>query len=557
MPRVAAFTALLLVAVSLSCREPEFDLVIRGGDLLDGTGSPARRADVGIKGDRIARLGDLTGHRGARELDARGLTVAPGFIDVQGQSGVTLLVDGAGESHIQQGITTEIVGEGGTPALWTADTIDREAAERFRLSLAWEGFDGYLRHLEGKGSSINVGSFIPATMIRREVLGDVNREPSAEELARMEARVELAMRQGGFGLSSALIYPPGAYAKTEELIALARVAARHGGIYITHVRGESFRVKEAIGEAIAIAEKAELPLVIYHLKVAAKPFWGTMGEVGAVIERARARGMKVSACQYPYTAGGTGLAACLPTWAQEGGREKMLERLSDPKLRARIRREIQTTIDGWENLIAGAGFEGIQLASLPAEMDQSLLGKRLSQVAAERGQDPWETFFGLLLDSQGRVGALYHMMSEEDVRTAMAFPWVSVGTDAAALSPAGELGRGHPHPRAYGTFPRILGRYVRQEKVLALPEAIRKMTGLAAEQLQIPERGLVKEGYFADLVVFDPATVLDNATFEEPKKYPTGIVAVVVNGAVTVEKGQHTGARAGRALFGPGYQKKT
>lgn len=552
MRKTLVFAALSALC---ACREPEFDLVIRGGELLDGTGASARRADVGIKGDRIVALGDLSGRRAAREIDSRGLTIAPGFIDVQGQSGVTLLVDGDGESHIRQGITTEIIGEGGTPALWTPDTIDRDAVERFKISLQWKGFDGYLRHIESKGISINVGSFIPATMVRKEVLGDEARDPTPEELSRMEAIVARAMREGGFGLSSALIYPPGAYAKTGELVALAKVTARHGGIYISHVRGESFRVKEAIGEAIAIGEAAALPVVIYHLKVAAKPFWGTMNQVGQLIEQARARGLKVSACQYPYTAGGTGLAACLPTWVQDGGREKMLERLGDPRLRARIRREIETTIDGWENLIAGAGFEGIQIASVPSDMDEALLGKRLSEIAAEHKQDPWETFFALLVESQGRIGALYHMMSEEDVRTAMAFPWVSVGTDASALSPTGELGRGHPHPRAYGTFPRILGRYVREEEVLELPEAIRKMTSLAAEQLQISERGLVKEGYFADLVVFDPATVMDNATFEEPKKYPTGIVTVIVNGAVTVDKGQHTGARAGRALFGPGYRK--
>ncbi len=555
MRRTLPVAVLPFAVVLAFCAKPEFDLVIRGGEVLDGTGGAARRADVGIKGDRIAALGDLSGRSAGKEIDARGLSVAPGFIDVQGQSGVTLLVDGRSESHIRQGITTEIVGEGGTPALWTPDTLDRDAVERFKISLQWKGFEGYLRYLESKGTSINVGSFIPATMVRKEIVGDDARDPTAEELSGMEAIVDQAMGQGGFGLSSALIYPPGAYAKTKELVALAKVAARHGGIYITHVRGESFRVKEAIGEAIAIGEAAGLPVVIYHLKVAAKPFWGTMNEVGQIVEQARARGLSVSACQYPYIAGGTGLAACLPTWAQDGGREKMLERLADPKLRARIRREIETTIEGWENLIAGAGFEGIQIASVPSDMDQRLLGKRLSQIAAERTQDPWETFFQLLLESQGRIGALYHMMSEEDVRTAMAFPWVSVGTDASALSAEGELGRGHPHPRAYGTFPRILGRYVREEKVLQLPEAIRKMTHLAAEQLQIPERGLIKEGYFADLVLFDAATVNDNATFEEPKKYPTGIHYVIVNGVVTVDGGQHTGARAGKALFGPGYRK--
>jgi N-acyl-D-amino-acid deacylase len=536
--------------------KPELDLVIRGGEVLDGTGSPATRADVGIRGDRIVAIGDLSGRTASRTLDAGGRIVAPGFIDAQGQSGVTLLVDGRGQSHIRQGITTEIIGEGSTPALWTKETADPEAVERYHLDVDWSDFGGYLHSLEKRGTSINVGSLVPATMVRKQVVGEDDREPTPEELSRMEAIVESAMTGGAFGLSSALIYPPGAYAKTEELVALARVAARHGGIYISHVRGESFRVKEAIGEAISIGEQAGLPVVIYHLKVAAKPYWGTMGEIGDLIELARAKGAKVSACQYPYTAGGTSLIACLPAWAQDGGREKALERLKDPALRARIRHEVETTIDGWENLIAGSGFEGIQLASLPPEMDAALLGKRVAQLATERGEDPWDTFFWLLTESGGRIGALYHMMSEDDVRTAMKFPWVSVGTDSAALSPEGELGRGQPHPRTYGTYPRILGHYVREEKVLELPEAVRKMTSLAADQFGIQERGRLKEGLFADVVVLDPKTVLDRATYEDPKEFSTGIETVVVNGIVTVDKGEHTGAKAGRALYGPGVVQR-
>jgi N-acyl-D-amino-acid deacylase len=544
---------LIVGTVLVGCGgKPELDLVIRGGNVLDGTGAPAIRADIGIRGDRVVAIGDLSGRSAGRTLDAAGRVVAPGFIDAQGQSGVTLLVDGRGESHIRQGITTEIIGEGSTPALWTIETADPETVARYQLDVDWTSFGGYLRALESRGTSINVGSLVPATMVRREVVGDDDRDPTPEELSRMEAIVDHAMTEGAFGLSSALIYPPGAYAKTEELVALAKVAARHGGIYISHVRGESFRVKEAIGEAISIGEQAGLPVVIYHLKVAAKPYWGTMGEIGDLIELARAKGAKVSACQYPYTAGGTSLIACLPAWAQDGGREKALERLKDPAMRARIRHEVETTIDGWENLIAGSGFEGIQLASLSPEMDSSLLGKRITEIAAERGEDPWDTFFWLLTESGGRIGALYHMMSEDDVRTAMKFPWVSVGTDSAALAPEGELGHGQPHPRTYGTFPRILGHYVRDENVLALPEAVRKMTSLAADQFGIQERGRLKEGYFADVVVFDPESVIDRATYADPKQFSTGIETVIVNGVVTVENGEHTGAKAGRALYGPG-----
>jgi N-acyl-D-aspartate/D-glutamate deacylase len=363
------------------------------------------------------------------------------------------------------------------------------------------------------------------------------------------------MQQGAFGFATALIYPPASYTKTDELVALAQVAAKYGGLYISHVRGESFRVREAIGEAIQIGGAAHLPVVIYHLKIGAKANWGHMADIGALVDSARARGADVSACQYPYMAGGTGLQATLPGWAQEGGREKMLERLRDPRQRARMKHDIEANTEV-ENLLAGATFDGVQIASVPPDKDQSIVGKRLSQIASERGQDNWDTLFAILLENDGRVGALYHMMSEEDVKTAMQFPWVSVGTDSAAIKPEGELGRGQPHPRSYGTFPRILGRYVRELHVLALPEAIRKMTSLAAAQLKIVNRGTLKEGYFADVVVFDPATVADTATYEKPHQFPIGINTVVVNGVVTVRNGRHTGAHAGRALFGPGARPR-
>lgn len=530
-------------------------MLIRGGDLLDGTGQPARRADVGIQGDRIAAIGDLAGRRAGRVIDASNRIVSPGFIDTQGQSGITLLADGNGESHVRQGITSEIIGEGSSPAFWTASTAEAPALERFGLHFDWTSFDGYFDRLEGRGTSINVGTLVPATMARRQVVGLDNRRATPDELARMEAFVDAGMRAGAFGLSSALIYPPGSFADTSELVALARVAARHRGIYISHVRGESFNVERAIAEAIQIGETAKLPVVIYHLKVAARQYWGSMPRVGRMIFDAIDRGVDVSATQYPYTAGGTGLIAVLPGWAQEGGRERTLERLRDPAARARIRREIETTVDGWENLLAAAGFDGIQIASVPANADQTVLGKRLSQIAAERGEEAWDTLFRLLLETGGQAGALYHMMSEDDVRTAMKYGFVTIGTDAAALKPEGELGRGQPHPRAYGTFPRILGRYVRDEKVLELREAVRRMTSLAARQFNIERRGILREGYYADVVVFDPATVIDRATFEKPHQYPAGIEYVIVNGVLTVTPAGHTGARAGRRLIGPGRRR--
>jgi N-acyl-D-aspartate/D-glutamate deacylase len=547
---------LLMLAFSCAaCSGPKYDLVIRHGDVIDGTGDAARRADVAISGDKIVAIGDVAG-TGRTEVDATGRVVAPGFIDVQGQSGVTLLADGNGESHIRQGITTEIVGEGSTPGLWTKDNADEVSIKRFGLSFDWTGFDGYLRALERKGTSINLGSFVPVAMLRDQVLGMADRAPTDAELQQEQQILERAMQQGSFGFATALIYPPASYTKTDELVSLARIASKYGGVYISHVRGESFRVREAVGEAIRIGEQAQLPVVVYHLKIAAKANWGQMADLGRLIEEARAKGLNVTACQYPYTAGGTGLPATLPGWAQEGGREKMLERLRDPKLRAKMKQDIEANTEV-ENLLAGSTFDGVQIASVPADKDQSIVGKRLSQIAREKGADNWDTLFAVLLDNDGRVGALYHMMSEDDVKTAMRFSWVSVGTDSSAIKPEGELGRGQPHPRSYGTFPRILGRYVRDEKVLPLTDAIRKMTSLAASQMKIADRGTIKEGYFADIVVFDPATVADKATYEQPHQYSVGIETVIVNGVVTVRDGKHTGAHAGRALYGAGYKPQT
>jgi N-acyl-D-aspartate/D-glutamate deacylase len=367
----------------------------------------------------------------------------------------------------------------------------------------------------------------------------------------MEAMVDQAMRDGALGLSSALIYPPGSFAKTAELVALARVAARHGGIYVTHVRSESFNLFDALDEALQIGRAADIPVVVFHLKVAARANWGRMGEVVAKLSNA-APAVRVSATMYPYTAGGTGLAATLPLWVQEGGREKMLERLNDPAVRSRARQEIETTIDGWENLILGAGFDGIQIASVPQTVDQSIVGQRITEIAAARKQDPWDTYFALLIATEGRVGALYHLMSEEDVKTGLKWPLVTIGTDSSALRAEGLLARGSPHPRAYGTFPRVLGKYVRDEHVLGLAEAVRRMTSAAARQFGIRDRGLISEDGFADLVIFDANTVNDNATYEKPHQYPTGILHVIVNGVPVLDPNGLTGARPGRPIYGPG-----
>lgn len=528
-----------------------YDLIVRGGDVHVGDGGPSRREDVGIRGDRIVAMGDLSAAQGGRVIDATGLTVAPGFIDVQGQSGTTLLTDGNGESHLRQGITTEIIGEGGSPAFWTKESADADALRVFDMAYDWTGFGGYFERLRQRGTTINLGTFVPATTVRREVIGLDNRAPTPEELSRMEAMVDQAMQDGAFGLSSALIYVPGTFAQTSELVALARVAAKHNGIYITHIRGESFNLFNALDEAIAIGREAALPVVVFHLKVAAKANWGRMNEALAKLEQANAAGVRVTATMYPYTAGGTGLAATLPLWVQEGGRERMLARLADAGTRKRIRTEIETKIDGWENLLLATTFDGIQVASVPTAMDQSLVGKRIAQIAAERKADPWDVYFQLLMDSGGRIGALYHMMSEADVATGLRSGLVTIGSDSAALRREGVLAQGAPHPRTYGTFPRVLSKYVRDDKVLTLNDAVRRMTGAAAAQMGITDRGLIRVGMLADVVVFNPATVRDLATYEQPHQYPTGIAHVVVNGVPVLDPKGLTGARPGRPIYGP------
>jgi N-acyl-D-amino-acid deacylase len=522
---------------SIGCTQPStrYDLIVRGGQVIDGTNAPARRLDVGIVGDRITAVSDLSGASAGQVIDATGRVVAPGFIDVQGQSGTTLLADGNGESHLRQGITSEIIGEGGSPAFWVPGADDGEGLAPFGVAFDWKDFAGYFDKLRSRGTTINMGTFVPATAVRRTVIGLENRAPTPEELSRMEAIVDQGMKDGAFGLSSALIYVPGTFAKTEELVALANLF-------------------NAIDEAISIGREAGLPVVIYHLKVGAKANWGRMGDAVTAINRANASGTRVSATMYPYTAGGTGLAATLPLWVQEGGREKMLERLKDPATRARARQEIETKIDGWENLLMATTFEGIQVASVPRDFDQSIIGKRLSQLAAERKADPWDVYFSLLIETGGRVGALYHMMSEEDVVTGLRSPFVSIGTDSAALRATGVLAQGSPHPRSYGTFPRILGKYVREEKVLTLENAVHRMTGLSAAQMGIRDRGLVRDGQQADLVIFNPDTIADTATYERPHNYPIGIDYVVVNGVVALNPNGLTGARPGRPLYGPARQ---
>jgi dihydroorotase/N-acyl-D-amino-acid deacylase len=511
----------------------QLDLLIRGGTVVDGTGAPSRRADVGIRGDRIVSVGPAS--RAHRIIDARDHIVAPGFIDIQSQSVFTLLADGNAESHVRQGITTEIVGEGGSPGQLTKKILEQdprygEWLAALGLTLDWDGFDGWFRRLEERGTSVNVGAFASVDLLRAEVVGLDDRPPTSDDIEAMRAVLDRAMRAGTFGLATALAYPPASYTTTDELVALAEISASHGGLYASHVRGESGRVFDAIAEAITIGERAKLPVLVYHLKIAGRPNWGRMPEIGALVEGARARGVMVSACQYPYAAAGAGILAPIPDWAHEGGPSALVARLRDPTTRARIRHEM----DERDAFLGRIDFDAIQVGD-----------RRISEIAHGRDEDPWDTYFDLVVEHRTNLFVVYHSMSEDDVRTAMRFPWVSIATDAEATSPAQKM---TVHPRAYGTFPRVLGRYVRDEKVLELEDAVRKMTSLPASQLGLGGRGVVEEGAFADLVVFDPRVVIDRATFESPHAYPRGIEHVVVNGVVTVENGEHTGSRAGRAV---------
>ena len=525
---------------------------MRGGLVLDGTGSPAMRADIGVNGDRITTIGDLAQRTAATTLDAAGRTVAPGFIDTQGQSGRTLLEDGAGASHILQGITSEIIGESSTPAIWMPESADLALLSRLGISFDWSGVSGFLERLASRGITVNVGSLAPLNQLRVDVIGTSQRAARPEELEEMRRRLDEAMREGAFGLSSALIYPPGSYASTEEIVELARTAARHGGRYVTHVRGEGDRIDTAIDEAIRVGRDAAIPVVIYHLKIATRSRWKTMPAIVERIARARAAGVDVSATAYPYPVAGTSLRASLPDWVHDGGESAMLRRLADPVQRARIRRDIERGHDGWENFLRSAGFAGVTIADVNEGGDTSVIGLTLAEIARRRQRSEWDTFFDLLIAHEGRVAALYALMHEDDVREVLRQPWVTIGTDSSAQPAEGPLAVGRPHPRGFGSFPRVLGRYVRDEQLVALPEMIRRMTSGAADQMGIRERGQVRPGWYADLVVFDPARIRDTATFDQPRRYPEGVDAVVVNGVVTVRQGALTGRRAGQPLLGPG-----
>lgn len=534
---------------------PDYDLLLRGGRVVDGAGNPWLRADVAVRGDRIAAIGRLEGARARRSLDATDLVIAPGFIDMLGQSEFTVLADPHLRSKITQGITTELTGEGGSVGPMTAYTSAelRPVAFDLKIVIDWTDHDGYAARLRRKGAAVNFCHQVGAAQVRMAVLRGENRAPSAQELRSMSGLVEAAMRQGAFGLSSSLIYPPGAYAGTDELVALARAAARHGGLYATHVRGESDALIDSLAEAIRIGEEAGLPVEIWHLKAAGRGNWGRMAEALRAIEAARERGVDIAADVYPYTAAATDLSACLPPSAAEGGLDALLKRLRDPAGRARIRAEMERPTGRWENLLHHVGGpEGVLVAGVRTPANREQQGRRLSEVAAARRTAPIETLFDLLVEEGGSVDAIYFLMSEDDVRLAVAHPLVSFNCDAPGVQPEGLLGEKRIHPRAYGSYPRILGRYVREQRALGLEEAVRKMTSLPAQRLGLKDRGLLREGFAADVVVFDPRRAIDRATFEDPHRFSEGIVHVLVNGVPVLESGRVTGDLPGRFLRGPG-----
>ncbi len=540
-------------------QDDPYDVLILHGQVPDGTGSPWFYADLGILAGRIAAMGKLEGAEARRIIDARGLTVTPGFIDLHTHSDYSLLMDGKAQSKIRQGVTTEILGEheSAAPMLGLAREEKQQDLAHTPLRIDWTTFDEYFARLKASGTSVNVATYVGAGTVRMAVVGGDNRPATPEELARMEALVEQAMQQGALGLSSGLIYPPNSFASTEELVALARVAARHGGIYATHIRGEGRHFPTAIAEAIEIGRRAQIPVHIFHFKVSGKASWGRMPEAVRMVEDARAQGMEVTANQYPYAASQTGLSATIPQKYREGGRQKFLARLKDPAVREEIKKDFSRAA-GPE---ADASVEGrtdwktVVVASTHEPQDKQYEGRTVAELAETTGKHPVDFVADLLLSENGTVSAIYLSMNEQDVIYAMRQPWLAIGSDGTAINPTDFPWSGKPHPRFYGAHARILGKYVHGEHVLTLADAVRKMTSFPANILGLRDRGVLRPGMAADIAIFNPQTVADRATFENPHQYATGVGYVLVNGVLTIDHGEHTGAKAGQILFGPGKQE--
>ena len=554
--RLTLALLLILSAFAFAADSP-FDLVITNGHIVDGTGSPWYSGDIGIRDGRIAAIGNLSTAARKRTFDAKGKVVAPGFVDMLGQSETTILVDPRLPSKIYQGITTEITGEGGSAAPLNDAIIanDRPGYEHYKINPDWRTFRQYFSRLEKQGMGINLASYVGATQVRRMVLGDADVQPTPEQLEKMKALVRDAMRDGAVGVSTALEYAPAPYAKTEEIIALASEASRFGGIYATHMRNESVSVLEAIDEAVRIGREAHIPVQIWHLKVAGKANWGHMPQSIARVNKARAEGVDVEADTYAYTAWFNTMSAFVPPWAHDGGDAKLIERLKDPATRARIRKDMETPSKDWDNeWVEISGPQDVMIGVVQNPALKKFQGKRLSEVAKILNKDPMDALFDLLIEDKAFTDCAVFGMSEPDVALALEQPWVSVDNDSSGTSPEGILGEGHPHPRAYGAFPRILRKYVREEKKLTLEEAIRKFAALPAQRMRLTDRGVLKQGMWADVVVFDPETVRDLATFDDPNRLAEGMEYVLVNGVPVIENGKMTGALPGKVLRGAGYE---
>jgi N-acyl-D-amino-acid deacylase len=544
------FTTASLAQSRQNAKPATFDTMIRGGVVYDGTGGAPRRADVGIKGDRIAAVGNLKRSTATTVVDATGFAVAPGFINMLSHSENSLITDGRSQGELRQGVTTQIFGEGSMGPL-SVEMKQRRASTQGEIP--WTTLAEYMIYLEKHGISQNVASFVSATTIRENVIGLDDKPPTPEQLDRMRELVRQEMAAGALGVTTALIYPPAFFAKTEELIELCKVAAKYKGKYIAHIRSEGNQLIEAVEETLRISREAGLPAEIYHLKTSGESNWNKMDKVIAMINEARRKGMKITADMYTYTAGSTGLDAAMPPWVFDGGRAAADKRLQDPETRKKIAEAVRTPTNDWENLYLLAGSpDRILLVGFRTEALKPLTGKTLAEVARMRGKDPIETIMDLVFEDRSRVQTVYFMMSEENIKKQLRQPWVSLGSDASSMAPEGAFLRSSTHPRAYGNFARLLGKYVREEKVITLQEAIRRLSSLPATNLGLDHRGFLKEGMFADVVVFDPATIGDRATYENPHQYSVGVKHVFVNGAQALKDGEHTGAKPGRALWGPG-----
>jgi N-acyl-D-amino-acid deacylase len=551
--------AAVLSCLAVGCAAaPAYDVIIRGGAVYDGSGAPAQTADLGIRNDQIAAIGNLSDAHAPLDIDARGLAVSPGFVNMLSWANEALLHDPRSQSDIRQGVTLEVMGEGESmgPLNPSMKKLNAELQGDLRYDIPWTTLGEYLQFLEKKGVSTNVASFVGATTVRIHEIGFADRAPTPEELARMRALVRAAMEEGALGVGSSLIYAPAFYAKTDELIGLSEEAARYGGMYISHIRSEGNALLEAVDELIRIAREAKIPAEIYHLKAAGEENWPKLDEVIRRIEAARAEGLQITADMYTYPAGATGLDAAMPPWVQEGGLREWIRRLKDPAIRARVRREMTTRTNAWESLYLAAGSpDRVLLVAFKQDQLKPLTGKTLAEVAKMRGKTPEETAMDLVIEDDSRVGTVYFVISEDNIRKQLKLPWVSFDSDAESLAPEGVFLKTNPHPRAYGNFARLLGRYVRDEKIISLEEAIRRLTSLPATNLKLDRRGLLKAGHYADVVVFDPNTIQDHATFDMPHQYSTGVRHVFVNGVQVLKDGEHTGKTPGRFVRGPGYRR--